>query len=270
MTQTQGFSKGFSNFFKAIPFIFKHGLWWVFIIPLILNIALYISGFELMDYFGDWMNTLIHNWFTNPTDSWFMSILPGFLAGMAKLIMQIIFFFAFAYFSGYVLLIILSPLFAWLSEKTDQLVNGNNYPFEWKQFFKDIWRGIILAVRNLLLETGISVFLFIVTFIPVIGQVISPLSAIFLFLLSSYFYGFSFMDYTGERKRFKVKERVQIIRKNKGMAIANGALFSLSLIIPFCGTTLAGFSAIVATVGATMAMNGLPEVQSRIIQKSER
>ena len=78
------------------------------------------------------------------------------------------------------------------------------------------------------------------------------------------------MDYTSERKRFNVKERVHIIRKNKGMTIANGLLFSLSLIIPFCGTTLAGFAAIIATVGATMSMNELPEVQSQIIQKSER
>lgn len=258
-----GFSTGFGCFFKAIPFIFKNKLWWTFLIPLTLNIILYIAGFSFMDFLGDLADNKIDEWLSVSSDSKFVQALPGILGGIAKVIMQVVFFFVFAYFSGYILLIALSPLFAWLSEKTDNIINNNDYPFEFSQIIKDIWRGILIAVRNLFYEIGITILIIIATFIPVIGQILSPISFIFYFIISSYFYGFSYMDYTNERKRLKMKESVLLIRKYKGMAIANGSLFSLSLLIPFCGVLLAGFTAIIATVGATMAMNEIPEIKER-------
>ncbi len=270
MKKLNGFSIGFSCFFKAIPFIFKNKLWWTFAIPLLLNIMLYIAGFSLIDYLGDLADNQIDEWLTITSDSKVMQALPGILGGIAKVLLQIVFFFVFAYFSGYVLLIILSPLFAWLSEKTDNIINNNDYPFNFSQLIKDIWRGILIAFRNLFYEIGITILIIIATFIPVIGQILSPVSFIFYFIASSYFYGFSFMDYTNERKRINVSDSVILIRKHRGMAIANGSLFSLSLLIPFCGVMLAGFTAIIASVGATMAMNAIPEIKEReIISKKQ-
>ncbi|MDA3893747.1 MAG: EI24 domain-containing protein [Salinivirgaceae bacterium] len=257
MSTFNGFSTGFSSFFKAIPFIFKNKLAWTFLIPLILYIIIYAGGFTYMDHLGDIVSNYITRWLEYNGDSNFLQKLPGILSWIAKFLIQILFFFIFAYFSGYIILIILSPLFAWLSERTDQIINATNYPFEWKQFAKDIWRGILIALRNLLLELGITILVIVATFIPVLNIISGPLAGIFLFIASSYFYGFSFMDYTCERKRLKVKESILFVKRNKGMAIANGMLFSISLFIPFLG----GFVAIIATVGATMAMNEIPELK---------
>lgn len=222
-----------------------------------------------MDYLGDISSTYIDGWLEGKGESAFMQKLPGILAWIAKFLIQVLFFFVFAYFSGYIILIILSPLFAWLSERTDQILNKTDYPFEWGQFVKDIWRGIVIALRNLLFEVGVTILVLIATLIPVINVVSGPIAAIFLFLVSSYFYGFSYMDYTNERKRLKVTDSILLIRKYKGMAIATGSLFAFTLLIPFCGVMLSGFTAIIATVGATMAMNEIPEIKDIKIDKKK-
>jgi CysZ protein len=255
----KGFQTGFKNFFKAIPFIINNKLWWTFFIPIALNLILYLSGFALMDTLGNLLETKIDAWLSPETGTWFMENLPGILAGIAKFVIQIAFFFIFAYFSGFILLILLSPLFAWLSERTDQILNKTNYPFNFGQFIRDIWRGISIALRNMLYETGIMILVFIASFIPLLNIITAPLGAFFMFIVSSYFYGFSYMDYTNERVRLRVKESILLIRKYRGMAIANGALFSIALLIPFLG----GLIAIVATVGATLSMNEIPEIRER-------
>ncbi|MBI9068231.1 MAG: EI24 domain-containing protein [Salinivirgaceae bacterium] len=262
MRQFKGISIGFSSFFKAIPFIFKNKLWWTFLIPIALSLTLYIIGFSFVGNMGDWLKGIINNCLLTENSSEFVTGVVKILGGITKLLMQFIFLIIFYYLSGYILLILLSPLFAWISERTDQIINQTDYPFEWKQFFKDIWRGIALAFRNLFYEIAISLIVIIINFIPVINFISAPLSVIFLFLLSSYFYGFSYMDYTSERKKLNAKESIQLIRNNKGMAIANGALFSFSLLIPVLG----GITAIIASVGATLAMNEIPEIKNRIIE----
>lgn len=270
MAALKGFKSGTNSFFKAIPFIFKNNLWWTFSIPLVLNILLFISGYSLTDYFTEIISAKIDSWINISSDSKFMQAIPGFLAGFAKFLIHVAYFFIFAFFSGYIILILLSPLFAWLSEKTDKILNNEEYTFEFGQFIKDIWRGILIALRNLFYELGVTILILIATFIPFLGQIISPFTVIFYFLISSYFYGFSYMDYTCERKRFSVSESIQLIRKYRGVAVANGALFSFSLMLPFCGVLLAGFTAIISTVGATLAMNELPEIKERKVIKKNK
>ena len=144
----------------------------------------------------------------------------------------------------------MSPILAYLSEKTEKIVLGTNYPFSWLQLFKDIWRGVILATRNFFIEISSIILLFLVSFIPIIGLISSPL----LFIVSAYFYGASFLDYTCERRGLKIKDSIRFIRKNKGLAIANGSLFAFALLVPIIGVSLSGFLAIISTVAATLAV----------------
>lgn len=255
MKLLNGFSEGIKGFFKGIPFIFKHKLWWTFSIPLLLNILLYIVGFSFTDFLGDWIAVKLDTWITiNPENTW-LKALPGFLKGFVHVLFQILFFFLFSIFGGYIVLILLSPLFAWVSEQTDKILNQKEYPFSLSQFVQDIWRGILIAFRNLFYELGVSFLVFIATFIPFFGQIISPVTFIIYFLITAYFYGFSYMDYTNERNKLSVKESIKMIRSHGGLAIASGALFYFSLLVPFCGVLLGGFVGIVSTVGATIAMN---------------
>ena len=258
MKAFNGFLTGFNSFFKAIPFIFKNKLSWIFFIPLLLYIIIYASGFAFMDYLGNISSPYIDQLFEGESSSEFMQKLPGILIWLVKFLIHVLFFFVFVYFGGFIILIVLSPLFAWLSEQTDQIINNTNYPFSWAQFFNDIWRGILIALRNMFYELGITILVIIATLLPFINIISGPIAALLLFFVSSYFYGFSFMDYTNERKRIKMKDTVLLMKNYRGMAIANGMLFSFSLFIPLLG----GFVAIVATVGATLAMNEIPEIKN--------
>jgi len=116
---------------------------------------------------------------------------------------------------------------------------------------KDMIRGIVIAVRNLMIEIIFVILAFFVGFIPIIGII----GAIVLFLISSYFYGFSFIDYMNERKKLTIRESVSVGRKYKWIAISNGAVFSISLLVPYCGAFVSLFVSIIAVVAATIAMH---------------
>lgn len=249
---------GFRTYFIAIGFIFSKGLWWAFLFPIILNISLFFGGYSLTElltgYIQDWVNSRLG---LAGADLFLSEYLPGFVEGLIWFLMKVLFFFVFAFFGGYITLILLSPLFAYISERTEEIVSGKKYPFNLAQFLRDIVRGVFIAVRNMLLETAWMILVLILAFIPVIGW----LGAIPLFFISAYFYGFSFIDYTSERRKLNISRSVDFVRAHKGLAIANGTMFCLFLLIPFIGVFFSGFLAIISVVAATLAVNEIAPVQ---------
>lgn len=247
---------GIASYFSAIRFIFTNGLAWTFLVPVALNVLLFLGGFEAKANLSDKLQAYIDQVtdFENAT-FWGAEYLDSIMGGLVWFFITVLFFVVFAFMAGYVILIIMSPLLAYLSEKTENILTGADYPFELKQFFIDIFRGIGIALRNLLLEILWALGLFIAGFVPVIGW----LNAIALFLISSYFYGFSYIDYYNERKRRNIGQSVEYTRRIKWLAIANGAVFALALLIPFCGVALAAFVAIVSTVAASLALHEIEQ-----------
>jgi CysZ protein len=244
------FGTGISAYGKAVEIIFSKGLWWFFIFPILLNILLFFGGFAAIEYLTDYTKESVLGWLNNENATYFgAEIVQGILSGFIWLVFKILFFFIFAYIGGFVVIILLSPVFSVLSEKTEAILTGKKYPFDGDQMMRDIVRGVLIATRNLFIEIGYIIVLFVLSFIPIVGL----LGAIFLFFVSAYFYGFSFMDYTIERQRYSVKQSVQFIRQHKGIAVANGVLFSVFMLIPFCGATLAGFVSIISVVAATIS-----------------
>jgi hypothetical protein len=58
---------------------------------------------------------------------------------------------------------ILSPVFSLLSEKADEKLTGNSYPFNLIQLLKDIVRGISINLRHMLLEYFFIFICFIIS-----------------------------------------------------------------------------------------------------------
>jgi len=251
MSLVKDFILGFGSYTKALSFIFKHRMQWTFLIPIALNIVLILLGVNLVANISTLLDGMLSA-YLNPEswEFWGSEFLANSVGILIKVIMQLLFFFLFAFLGGYIILIIMSPLLAYISEKTEALVKGTDYPFSWIQLFKDALRGIVIAVRNFVLESFAIVILFILSFIPLVQLISAPA----LFLISAYFYGFSFMDYTAERRKMKVGESVSFIRRNKGIAMGNGAPFAFTLLIPVIGVTLSTFLAIVGSVSATLAI----------------
>ncbi|NOU59475.1 EI24 domain-containing protein [Marinifilum caeruleilacunae] len=254
------FSFGLRTYTEALNYIFRKRLAWFFIFPLLLNILLFWIGWDYIGGLSEQAQTYLQNWLDlENADFWGSGFLKATIGGFIWVVFKVLFFLIFAYFGGYIIIIIMSPVFSYLSERTEKIKTGNDYPFEFRQLMRDILRGVFIAVRNLCIELVLTVLMFILSFVPIIGWA----SAIILFFISAYFYGFSFMDYAIERKRLSIKESVQFMRENKGIVIANGFVFSLCLIVPFCGVSFSSFAAIISVVAGTLAVNEIWEKEKR-------
>ncbi len=197
---------------------------------------------DFFNLFKDWIQ--IDSW-----NFWGAGFLSKSILFIIHFIIRILFIIVFSYTAGYLIVILLSPVYSLLSEKTEKILTGKEYPFSLSQFIKDIWRGIRLAIRNFLIELLVTLLLFILSFIPILGLLTGPS----LFFISSYFYGFSFMDYSLERRKMKIQQSVSFMKENKGIAIGNGMFFSFILLIPYIGILLSSFVSLVNVVAATIA-----------------
>ena len=65
---------------------------------------------------------------------------------------------------------------------------------------------------------------FVLSFIPVIGWIISVVGN---FFAAAYFYGYAFIDYTNERNRLSVRDSSKFVRKNMWFAMGLGSIFAL-------------------------------------------
>ncbi len=243
----QQFGIAIKSYGKAISFVFEKNLWIYFIYSVIIAGLLVLGGFQMIQALSDWLEQWILSYFNSDSDGGWLSFLGTTLHFILSIGLKILFFFIFSTLSKYILLIIMSPIMALLSSRTEEIITGKFYPFNLSQFIKDILRGILIALRNMCIEFGIIFLSFLIVWIPLIGW-ISPL---FLIILSYYFYGFSMIDYINERRKKGILESVKYVRKNKGLAIGNGFIFSLIFMIPFIGGMLA---AVIAPIAACIAM----------------
>jgi Uncharacterized protein involved in cysteine biosynthesis len=231
------------SYFRAHRFISKYRLWKWIIIPGILYMVLFITGMyffftstgEVITYATHRLG--IDQWLQQQENRFlnFLFLMGGF---MLRLLMVLFYFSLFKY----LFLIIGSPLFAYLSEKTESIIEGRDFPFSWKQFFHDIVRGIKLAARNTLWQTVYTVCLLILTLIPLVGW-ITPLIILFV---ECYYYGFSMLDYSCERHKLSPSQSIAFIGRHKGLAIGNGMVFYLIHLLPLVGWILAPAYAVVA------------------------
>lgn len=114
-----------------------------------------------------------------------------------------------------------------------------------------MFRSLKISSRNLFRELLFSIPILLLGLIPFIGF----FSLIFLFLMQAYFAGFGNMDYTLER-HFSYQKSIQFVKKNKGIAIGNGLVFMLFLLIPFVGIIfIIPFSVTSATIATVKIIN---------------
>lgn len=261
------FTLGVSTFFKAFNFVFNNKMGHYFLYPLIITIAMALAATKAIRQTVNYIKGMASD-YLNITpiegDSWW-ELSVAFLQSISEQIISIALWIAFYFIlhktMKYIVIVLMSPVMALVSEKTEKVLTGNDYSFDYTQFLKDVWRGVVLAGRNFVIEMSIILGLWIanlaISFIvPPLTVITSPLAIVIGFVVSSYYYGFTTMDYTNERKRMKLKESVTFIKNNKGLAVGNGLVFNILIWIPFIGAYLGPiFATILGTVGATLAIH---------------
>ena len=124
-------------------FIIRHKLWKWILIPGLIYTLLFCAGIYLFVFSSssaiDFMlqKSGVAEWMGKMQNSWL-----SFLLIFGQIILNLILLLFYFSLFKYLFLIIGSPLFAYLSEKTEAIIEGKEYPFNFKQLMKDIARGI--------------------------------------------------------------------------------------------------------------------------------
>lgn len=228
----------------AHSFIKKHKLWKWILIPGILYTILFMIGMYYFSHtssnFIEWMvlKTGLKSWLDRLNNGFL-----GFLFTMGSLLLWLLLMLFYFSLFKYIFLIVGSPLFAYLSEKTEAIMEGKkDFPFSFKQLTKDILRGISIAARNSLWQTVYTLSLLLLSLVPLFGW-LTPILAI---LVECYYYGFSMLDYSMERHKKTPAQSIHYIGHHRGLAIGNGLVFFLMHLLPLVGWVLAPAYAVVA------------------------
>jgi CysZ protein len=235
-------------YFQAHRFIKKHNLWKWILIPGIIYTILFLVGIyffgKTSSNFIEWIavSTGLREWL-NALDNGFL----GFLFTIGGILLWLLLMLFYFSLFKYLFLIIGSPLFAYLSEKTEAIIEGKDMPFSFVQLLKDIKRGVLIALRNSLWQTVYTLSILLLSLIPLAGW-LTPILAL---LVECYYYGFSMLDYSMERHKKTAAESIYFIGTHKGLAIGNGLIFYLMHLVPIIGWVLAPAYSVVA---ATLSM----------------
>lgn len=274
------FKTGISSYVEGTKFIFKNKLWYYFIFPAILSIGIFLLGQYFVNLELEVAEKLKDNNPANLNELIWLNIESVTLDG---------FYVIFTKFNKYIVIIILSPLLAMLSEKIEEIMTGNVYPFNFRQLVHDVKRGVRIAVRNMFWEYFfLIVVLGLAAFFPK-----NEFKAVLIFsiplIIGFYYYGFGFIDYINERRRLDIKQSTYFVRNHRGLAMAIGAVYSIVFMIPeilkyfFPGvfsntyvylsfaTIAVTFAPILAMAAATMAMQKIVGLENNewAIKKDE-
>jgi CysZ protein len=239
-------------YFQAHRFIKKQKLWKWILIPGIIYSVLFVIGMyyfmHTSSQFIEWLSlkTGLKNWLDT------LSGFLGFIFTMGSLLLWLILLLFYFSLFKYLFLIIGAPVFAYLSEKTEAIIEGKDIPFNFRQLLKDIIRGIKLSARNSLWQTVYTLSILLLSLIPILGW-LTPVLAV---LIECYYYGFSMLDYSMERHKKTPAESIFYVASHKGLAIGNGLVFYLLHFLPIIGWVLAPAYAVVA---ATLSMYPLKQ-----------
>lgn len=217
---------------EARLFIRKHRFFKWIIGPGIIYTLLFIAG---MLVFWQSSNSVV-GWISHKlgVEAWLQKERSGWLSflfvmtGMMLQLVLVLFYFSLF---KYLILIIGSPVFAYLSEKTESIIAGKEeeYVFNWADLKKDAWRGTKLALRNAGWQSVYLAALIFMSLIPVAGW-ITPVIAL---LMEGYYFGVSMLDYSFARTNFTPAQSVAFTGRHKGLAIGNGLLFYVMHVIIF-------------------------------------
>jgi len=244
------------NTFKAFEVIRTAKLNWVFLTPIVVFLILFVLGFSLT-------NTIYEKvivWIEAGLESWveaggFLSTIFSATAVLTWIIIKISLFILFAIFSGYITLIVLAPLLTYVSEKIDESVSGKKYPFNLTKFFRDLFRAIYIALRNGMMQALFTILFIFIGFIPGLNIIAIP----GIFIISAYYYGFSFIDYSFERSGLTINQGIQEVKRLKFVAFTLGSIFLLMNMIPWIGMFVSTLIIFPLVGSATLVIRGIDD-----------
>ncbi len=218
--------KAVKAYFGTIGIISKLKLWKYFAIPILISVITATIVFGAAYVFSDNLGHYLADLWKWDWGKETFSTISNILGGVSIAILGLILY-------KHIILALSAPFMSPVSEKIENYFLGKDYPHIETSFTEQLVRGIKLSLRNMSFELLLTIPLIFLSFIPVIGFFF----AAFSFIIQAYYAGFGNIDYTLER-HYKYKDSISFVKENKGIAIGNGLVFMLFLLIPFVGIIL--------------------------------
>ncbi|MGG7574584.1 EI24 domain-containing protein [Streptomyces sirii] len=230
---------------KGQRWVARHGRWWGFgLIPALIALVLYAGVLTaLAIWSGD-----IAAWATPFADDWgspWQGLLRGVFVALlfaGGLMLSVLTFTA-------VTLLIGDPFYESLSEKVEES-EGHCPPGTDRPLWQEIWIALRDSVHVLLRAAGFGILLFLLGFVPFIGQTVIPAIG---FCVSGFFLAVELTSVAMQRRDIPVRERLRMMRGRKGLAIGFGTPLVLLFLIPFIAVVLMPG----AVAGATLLVRDL-------------
>jgi len=211
-------------YFSAFELLNKLKLWKYFAIPVLISIATATIIFVLAYCFSDNIGNQITSLWTFDWGKDVVSIISNFIGASLIVVFGLVIY-------RHLVMAFSAPFMSPVSEKIEKYYLGDVHTDA--KFSITLARAIKINARNLFKEILFIIPLFFLSLIPVIGIIFTGL----IFLIQAYYAGFGNMDYTLER-HFNYKDSITVVKQHKGIAIGNGIVFMLLLMIPVIGVLL--------------------------------
>ena len=222
----QNIIKGITSYFGVFQLISKLKLWKYFAVPMVISFLIAIIIGSLSYVFSDNVGNYISSLWTWEFGKSAVEMISTIFGGLLIITLGLILF-------KYIVLALSAPFMGPISKKIEDHFTGGNITTKQSSSFELLIRGVRISFRNLIRELILTIPILLIGLIPIIGI----FSAVILFLMQAYFAGFGNIDYTLER-HYSYKDSVRFVKQHRGVAIGNGIIFILFLLIPVVGVIL--------------------------------
>jgi len=154
----------------------------------------------------------------------------------------------------FTVLTLLSPFNCLLSEKFDNKLSGNKFDGGFIRIMNDVLRAMLIVVLALIFEFFFMGAWWFFSWIFGLG-ILNPFV---YFIISSFFFGFAFYDFSLERYGFGTFSSWGMAFSNMLHMIITGALFTLLFLIPYIGIVTAPVLVTMISTGTFLKMYGKP------------
>jgi len=234
-----GVLMGIKSYGKAFTLVSELKLWRYLIVPILIALLIFSVIVIPMFFLYSVTKGFLGYWDSETANNVFFEV-----AHYTEIAM---FFIVGKIFYKHLAMAILSPVMSPVSTKIETHLYGDTHKHIETTFMKSLSRGLRINTRNFIREMLLTMLLFLFGLIPIIGLA----SIVLLFIVHAYYAGFSNMDPTLERHH-NYRDSIRFVKKHRGIAIGNGAIFLLCLFIPLVGLIVSYPISFIAASVATL------------------
>ncbi|TYG35389.1 sulfate transporter CysZ [Lonepinella koalarum] len=221
MIEGKEIKSGFHYFVMGWHLITQKGLRRFVVMPILLNVVLMVGLSWLfisqINHMIDWVMSFLPAWL-----DWLSSVM--FIMSLVMIV--IVFYFSFTMLSGF----IAAPFNGLLAEKVEKMLTGESLTdMTIMDFIKDIPRMLAREWQKLVYSLPIYIILFLLGFIPMLGQSVIPVLA---YAFTAWMMAIQYCDYPFDNHKISFHTMRVKLKDNRWQSITFGGLISLCMLVP--------------------------------------